>query len=234
MQTQPRINILTSLVMILIVIVISGGSAFPAIESHPSRSVIEEMAQLTDKEARTLLMERLASEDRETASQAKGPDRNKAARVFMNVYRATQESFDRLQSIAVETPEHWEPLLAAVSDGRGMGYVLKVLLWLGGIILGGLIAEWGFRRITGEIQTLIITVGFQGLAARITRIVLRILLGVLRIAIYVLTTFALFNRKYDPGRRTQCGRHSLCKSWRFSWRNSYQFKKIAGCTPHYV
>jgi small-conductance mechanosensitive channel len=93
----------------------------------------------------------------------------------------------------------WQAAVALLSDGKGALYLLLTLFGLAIIIAVGLMVRRLFRRSTTNIQENIMQAVRLGKLQFLGRVLSRLLLEALGVAIYILVTFALFVLIYREG-----------------------------------
>ncbi len=101
-----------------------------------------------------------------------------------------------------EGAQYWQAVLNRLAGGQGVGYIALTLLIGLGIIAGGIIVEQLVLRQTANLQEQILTSVTLGKLQRIGRFLSRLLLELLGIGAYILTTFILliiFFRQEEAG-----------------------------------
>ena len=206
MRTPHRTATIAISLVLLVFCGLTGWPGPAAAENVPPPEVAAQVAPLTDAEVRSLLMERLAAEDRSAAlpvaDEVAQGGHGGIARFFFAARQVTLNAASRMKSLVVGGPddgEHWRAVVDAVSGGRGLGYLLTVLFGVGAVIAGGLLVEGVARRLTGELRRTIVAGGLQATAALLARGGLRILLEILCVGVYVIVTFLLFNLFFTEG-----------------------------------
>ena len=93
----------------------------------------------------------------------------------------------------------WSLAIDRISRGKGLGYLIKTLLIAGLLILSGIIVEKFVMRFTEGIRNHLLENVPQGIIQKVSRIISRILLDIIGISAYVLTTYLIFPMIYKGG-----------------------------------
>ena len=93
----------------------------------------------------------------------------------------------------------WKTALDNINMGKGPGHFILTLFIAALLILAGLVIEWLVRKSTEILRRQILETASLGRLAFLGRVVSRLLLNMLGIGTYILTTFVLFAIFYDEG-----------------------------------
>ena len=156
------------------------------------------LAGLSDKQARQMLARQLKRQIAgNSASEGSGDfaaEDDPADQLFHKLTLAASLVLDQISSSFSSEEEgslNWRVIFNRLSGGRGVGHIVSTLLMGFGIIACGIGAGRLVRRLTANLQEQILTSVTLGSLQRIGRFISRLLLELLGIAAYILTTFIL-------------------------------------------
>jgi small-conductance mechanosensitive channel len=169
------------------------------------------LAGLSDKQARQVLASQLKKRTAgdlisEVAKDIMSvEEEDPADQLFHKLTLGASVVIDQIASFFSSDKEgslKWEVIFNRLSGGRGVGHIVLTLLICLGIIVCGMVVERLVLRLTANLQEQILTSVTLGNLQRIGRFISRLLLELLGIGAYVLTTFILlvsFFRQEDAG-----------------------------------
>ena len=171
------------------------------------------LAGLSDKQARQVLASQLKKRTAgdlisEVAKDIMSvEEEDPADQLFHKLTLGASVVLDQIASFFSSDSERegslkWEVIFNRLSGGRGVGHIVLTLLICLGIIACGMVVERLVLRLTANLQEQILTSVTLGNLQRIGRFISRLLLELLGIGAYVLTTFILlvsFFRQEDAG-----------------------------------
>jgi small-conductance mechanosensitive channel len=115
--------------------------------------------------------------------------------IFFRAYNKSSVAFSRMGSLLRDAKDHsteWATILEKLSYGKGWRFLLLRLLSFVLIVFVGLTAEMFLRRSIQDLHDQLLASVPIGRLQRIGQIAFGMVLQALRVAAYVLTTFALF------------------------------------------
>ena len=158
------------------------------------------VARLSDAEARELLLRQLDSQIAESAS-----DQDMMMSMVDAEAAALRERWRRMLATADRLPDVPALFAERLIGEREPSVLLRILAFFGIILAGGLVAEWLFRRVTGEVCAQVTAARPEGASARLGYLALDIVLDLLAILVFVLGaigTFFVFYQGFEPTRLT--------------------------------
>jgi len=182
-----------------------------------SRDEVDSIADaLPDSEARQMFNEKVAkSEQTDDTSFDKthrsGKEFDKALRsgeklslLFFEGEKALSRAQKRIFSFfnkptSTFDSREWTTALDNINMGKGLVHFILTFFIAALLILAGLAIEWLVRRSTEILRRQILETASLGRLAFLGRVVSRLLLNMLGIGTYILTTFVLFAIFYDEG-----------------------------------
>jgi len=160
--------------------------------------VDEYLKGLSDEQVRQVLANQLKEEQSgdliSEISEEFAAEDDPADQLFHKLTLGASNVFDQIASFfspEKEGPLNWQTIFNRLSGGRGVGYIALTLLIGLGIIAGGIVVEQLVLRLTANLQKQILTSVTLGRLQRIGQFISRILLELLGIGAYILTTFIL-------------------------------------------
>jgi moderate conductance mechanosensitive channel len=186
-----------------------GGDAVPAADAAPAtlpeprtqEALRDLVARLSDAEARELLLREL---DRQIAAE-RAPEQDMMMATVDAEATALRERWRRMLAAADQLPGVPEFFAGRLIGDRGPSVLLAILVFFVIILAGGLVAEWLFRRVTGEVCEHVTAARPEAASARLGYLALDIVLDLLAIMVFVLGavgTFLVFYRGFEPTRWT--------------------------------
>ncbi len=169
------------------------------------------LAGLSDKQARQLLAsqlkERAAGNSTSQVAKDYMSEEDPADQLFHKLTLGASVVIDQIASFFSSDSDkegslNWQVIFNRLSGGRGVGHIMLTLLICLGIIACGMGVKRLVLRLTANLQEQILTSVTLGNLQRIGRFISRLLLELLGIGAYVLTTFILlvsFFRQEDAG-----------------------------------
>jgi hypothetical protein len=103
------------------------------------------------------------------------------------------------QPAATFDTHEWAAALDNLNLGQGLGHLMLTLFIAALLIFAGLAIEWLVRRSTENLRRQILDTASLGRLQFLGRVVSRLLLNMLGLGTYILTTFVLFAVFYDEG-----------------------------------
>jgi len=156
------------------------------------------LAGLSDAQTRQVLARQLkqetAGKSQSDASGKFAAEDDPADQLFHKLTLGASIVLDQIASFFSSDKEgslKWEVIFNRLSGGRGVGHILLTLLIGLGIIACGVVVERLVLRLTANLQEQILTSVTLGKLQRIGRFISRLLLELMGIGAYVLTTFIL-------------------------------------------
>ena len=162
--------------------------------------VDEYLKGLSDEQARQVLARRLKQETAgNSASDVTGDgavEEDPADQFFHKLTLGASLVSDQIASFfssksEKEGAQYWQAVLNRLSGGRGIGHIGLTLLIGLGMIACGMVVERLVLRLTANLQEQILTSVTLGKLQRITRFISHLLLELLGIGAYIVTTFIL-------------------------------------------
>jgi moderate conductance mechanosensitive channel len=186
-----------------------GGDAAPAAEVAPAplpepltqEALRDLVARLSDAEARELLLREL---DRQIAAEP-APEQDMMMSAVDAEATALRERWRRMLAAADQLPSVPAFFAQRLIGDRDPSVLLVILVFFVIILAGGLIAEWLFRRVTGEVCEQVTGARPEAASAKLGYLLLDIVLDLLAILVFLLGavgTFLVFYRGFEPTRLT--------------------------------
>lgn len=186
-------------------------AAEKAVKSGPTASG-DPLEGLSDAELDALLGRIIDAKIRRTAGQAPAavpaadekpaPKRRILVRMFLQADNAISDLRTRLNAFLSETsesPEELPRLAARLTGGRGAPALFSMALGVMLILLVGGLAEWLFRRWTGETRRNTANAPPSGHVRKAWRILLNLLLETAGALVFILSTFSVFILFHERG-----------------------------------
>ena len=167
-------------------------------EGLSPKEVDQFLKGLSDEQARQVLADQLKKEKpgdllSEVTEDLAAED-DPADQLFHKLTLGASNVFDQISGSFVSHEESgfsWTAIFKRMSGGRGVGHILFTLLIGFGMIACGIVVERFVLRLTANLQEQILTSVTLGRLQRIGRFLSRIVLELLGIGAYVLSTFIL-------------------------------------------
>jgi len=175
--------------------------AAPLPEPLTQEALRDLVARLSDAEARELLLREL---DRQIAIGG-APGRDMMMSEVDEEAAALRERWRRMLAAADQLPGVPAFFAGRLIGDRDPSILLKILVFFVMILAGGAIAEWLFRRVTGEVCEQVTAARPEAASARLGYLALDIVLDLLAILVFVLGaagTFFIFYQGFEPTRLT--------------------------------
>jgi moderate conductance mechanosensitive channel len=115
---------------------------------------------------------------------------SRAQRRVISFFAKPTSTFDR---------HEWAAALNNINLGRGFDHLLLTIVIAALLIFAGLVLEWLVRRVTESLRRQILDTASLGRLHFLGRVLSRLLLNMLGLGIYILTTFVLWAIFYDEG-----------------------------------
>ncbi|MHC5001154.1 MAG: hypothetical protein ACYTE1_10115, partial [Planctomycetota bacterium] len=174
-----------------------------AAEPRSSGEVDSHLAGMSDAQVRQAYAQKLKqdAEKRSALTQAseKGRPESKVSDSFYGAAKAAAAVLSRLGG-EDRGDIQWGDVVAKLSGGKGVPYILGTVLGLAVIIALGLVVRWLFLRTTADIRQNLINAARLGKLHFFGRLLSRMLLDAMGIGVYVLATFILFVMIYQEGK----------------------------------
>ncbi len=172
--------------------------------SSTAEAVETQVANMTDEQVRQAyaqILKQASTGKTSPEQEGKGTWQDISAQ-FYGAARGAAKVLGRIGSILSgqqTDPGDWRDAITKLTDGKGILHLILTLIGLAVIIALGLATRWLFRRTTSDIQENIIHAVPFGKLQFLGQVFSRMLLDVLGLGIYVLTTFTLFVLFYREG-----------------------------------
>ncbi|MGD2269680.1 MAG: mechanosensitive ion channel, partial [Desulfobacterales bacterium] len=124
------------------------------------------------------------------------------SRIFFEGEKAFSSVQERIKAFFTESAidsGEWTAALDNLNMGKGFGHLMLSLFVAALLIFAGLACEWLVRRATEGLRRQILDTAPLGRLQFLGRVVSRLLLSILGLGTYILTTFVLFAVFYDEG-----------------------------------
>jgi small-conductance mechanosensitive channel len=164
------------------------------------------VAALPESDARRIFKEKLATgAEKDNAASDEVPKEGEEFGDFVfeveKAYSRVQErifSFFTKPTSTFDSHE-WAAALDNINKGEGLGHFILTYFIAALLILAGLAIEWLVRRSTENLRRQILDTASLGRLHFLGRVLSRLLLNMLGLGTYMLTTFVLFATFYDVG-----------------------------------
>lgn len=172
-----------------------------------SQSEIDSIAaSLPNGEVSQMFKEKLAKMGEE--GDATSDEAAKRGEEFGHFIYESEKAYSRVQDqilLFLSKPtdtlgsREWCTAFNNINKGQGLGHFLGTYLIAALVIFAGLAVEWLVHRSTEKLRRQILDTAPLGRVHLLGRILSRLLLNILGLGIYILTTFVLFATFYDDG-----------------------------------
>jgi hypothetical protein len=159
-------------------------------------------AQVRQVLAKKLKQEAVKSPAPETETELNDDTWNRITTTFYGMEQGASTALKRIVltfSSGKTTSGNWPAVVDRLSDGKGTGHLLFTILIGLVLIACGVLVERLFLRFTEDLRQQLLTSVPLGRLQRFGLFVSRLVLDALGVAVYMLTTFALFVLIYDRG-----------------------------------
>ena len=169
-----------------------------SVEPTSSAEVDSYLAGMSDEQVRQAYAQKLKHDALAQSSSTPAP----ARRINNWFYGAAKTAKGVLKRLGGEDRSaiQWGDVVAKLSAGKGVPYILGTILGLAVIIALGLVLQWLFLRTTADIRQNLINAVQLGKLQFFGRVLSRVLLDAMGICVYILTTFILFVMIYQEGK----------------------------------
>ena len=125
-----------------------------------------------------------------------------AITLFYKAEQVVSRALEQIHSFFTESTfdsREWTAALANLNQGKGFGHLMLTLFVVAVLIFCGLAMEWVVRRATENLRRQLLDTVLFGRLQFLGRVVSRLLLDLLSLGIFMLTSFVLFAFFYDEG-----------------------------------